>query len=145
MIPPPVDVLKAAEVARTYHRWQEDDTGRPYFDGHVADVHRRVARESTAVQAVALLHDVLLDTDCTEDDLRRQFPPHVVDAVVALTPRSGEGAGDYYARVREDGIARQVKRADLEALADPGRLAGLDEDTRARVAEECRLALDALR
>ncbi|WP_448615368.1 HD domain-containing protein [Modestobacter sp. URMC 112] len=85
MLQPPVDVLRAAEIARSHHRWQTDKAGRPYFDAHVADVHRRLVEESTAVQAVALLHDVLEDTSCTEEELRREFPLHVVDAVVALT------------------------------------------------------------
>jgi (p)ppGpp synthase/HD superfamily hydrolase len=144
VIPPPVDVLRAAEVARACHRWQEDDTGRPYFDAHVADVHRRVARESTAVQAVALLHDVLAHTGCTEDELRRDFPAHVVEAVLALTHRPGEPRTEYYERVRADPIARTVKRADLAALAEPARLAALDEATRARLTDEHRAGLAAL-
>ncbi|MCW2695287.1 MAG: guanosine-3,5-bis(Diphosphate) 3-diphosphatase [Modestobacter sp.] len=138
MIPPPADVLRAAEVARACHRWQADHTGRPYFDAHVVDVHRRVAQESTAVQAVALLHDVLGSTDCAEIELRRDFPPHVVAAVLALTRRSGEPSSEYYARVRADPIARAVKLADLAALTEPARVAGLDEATAARLAAEQR-------
>jgi (p)ppGpp synthase/HD superfamily hydrolase len=144
VIPPPVDVLRAAEVARAHHRWQEDEAGRPYFDAHVVQVHRRVVAESTAVQAVALLHDVLGHTGCTEDELRRDFPAHVVTAVAALTLRPGEPRTEYYERVRADPLARTVKLADLAALADPARLAELDEATRERVAEEHRTALAAL-
>ena len=144
MIPPPVDVRQAAEVARTCHRWQEDDTGQPYFDAHVADVHRRVAGESTAVQAVALLHDVLGHTGCSEDELRRDFPPHVVAAVLALTRRPGEPLAEFYQRVRADPVARTVKLADLAALTDPTRLAELDEATRTRLTEEHRAALEAI-
>lgn len=144
MLQPPVDVQRAAAVARSHHRWQTDEAGKPYFDAHVADVHRRVARESTAVQAVALLHDVLLDTSCTEDDLRRDFPGHVVDAVLALTHRPGEPLEEYHARVRADPLARQVKLADIASRTAPARLAELDEATRDRLAEESRQALAAL-
>jgi (p)ppGpp synthase/HD superfamily hydrolase len=144
VIPPPVDVLRAAQIARGCHRWQEDDTGKPYFDAHVVDVHRRVARESTAVQAVALLHDVLAHTDCTEDDLRRDFPAHVVEAVRTLTHRPGEPREEYYSRVRADPIARTVKLADLAALTEPARLAALDETTRARLTDEHRAGRAAL-
>ncbi|MBY3554514.1 phosphohydrolase [Modestobacter lapidis] len=139
-----VDVLRAAEVARACHRWQTDVTGRPYFDAHVVEVHRRVARESTAVQAVALLHDALTGAGCTEDELGRDFPAHVVDAVLALTPRSGETPAQYYERVRADPLARQVKLADLEVLTDPARLTELDEAARARLTEEHRAALAVL-
>jgi (p)ppGpp synthase/HD superfamily hydrolase len=144
VIPPPVDVLRAAEVARAHHRWQEDDAGQPYFDAHVVEVHRRVVKESTAVQAVALLHDVLGHTGCTEAELRRDFPAHVVDAVLALTHRPGELREEYYERVQADPIARTVKLADLAALTAPARLAELDEATRARLAEEQQAALAAL-
>lgn len=144
MLQPPVDVLRAAEVARTHHRWQTDDAGRPYFDAHVVDVHRRLSRESTAVQAVALLHAVLEETSGTEDELRRDFPGHVVDAVVALTRRPGEPPEEHYRRVRADPLARQVALADLASNADPARLAELDEATRARLAEQHRAALAAL-
>jgi (p)ppGpp synthase/HD superfamily hydrolase len=144
VIPPPVDVLLAAAVARAHHRWQEDATGRPYFDAHIVEVHRRVANESTAVQAVALLHDVLGHTGCSEVELRRDFPPHVVEAVLALTRRPGEPLAEFYLRVRADPLARTVKLADLAALTDPARLAELDEATRSRVTEEHRTALRAI-
>ena len=144
MLQPPVDVLRAAEVARSHHRWQTDKAGRPYFDAHVADVHRRLVKESTAVQAVALLHDVLEDTSCTEDELRRDFPVHVVDAVLALTHRPGEPLEHYYARVRSDPLARRVKLADIASNTDPTRLAELDEPTRERLTEKYRTALAAL-
>jgi (p)ppGpp synthase/HD superfamily hydrolase len=144
VIPPPVDVLRAAEVARAAHRWQKDKAGKPYFDAHVVDVHRRLVKESTAVQAVALLHDVLEDTGCTEDELRREFPGHVVDAVLALTHRPGEPLVEYYGRVRADPLALQVKLADLASNTDPVRMAELDEATRARLTEKYRAALAAL-
>ena len=131
-------------MARACHRWQEDDTGRPYFDAHVVDVHRRVAQESTAIQAVALLHDVLAHTGCTELELRRDFPAHVVEAVLVLTRRPGESREEYYEAVRADPIARAVKLADLAALTEPVRLAELDEPARVRLTDEHRAGLSAL-
>jgi (p)ppGpp synthase/HD superfamily hydrolase len=144
VIQPPVDVLRAAEVARGHHRWQTDKAGKPYFDAHLVDVHRRVSGKSTAVQAVALLHDVLEDTGCTEDELRREFPGHVVDAVLALTHLPGEPLADYYRRVRADPLALEVKLADIASNADPSRLAELDGPTRERLTAKYRAALAAL-
>ena len=144
MIHTPVDVPRAAEVARGHHRWQTDKAGKPYFDAHVVDVHRRVSGRSTAVQAVALLHDVLEDTGCTEDELRREFPGHVVAAVVALTHRPGEPLEDYYRRVRADPLALEVKLADIASNSAPARLADLDEATRERLTVKYRAALAAL-
>ncbi|WP_232796949.1 hypothetical protein [Blastococcus atacamensis] len=142
--PGSVDVARAIEVARSYHLGQTDKAGRDYFQSHVADVHRRVAGESSAVQAVALLHDVLEDTPCTEFDLRREFPDDVVDAVVAITHLPNEPRQDYYGRVRANPLARTVKLADIASNTDPDRLALLDESTRDRLAEKYRAALLAL-
>lgn len=139
-----IDVPRAAAVARLRHRGQTDKAGKDYFDSHVADVHRRVAGESAAVQAVALLHDVLEDTDCTGADLRRDFPSDVVDAVVAITHLPDEDRPDYYRRVRADPLALTVKLADIASNTDPSRLALLDEPTRTRLQEKYRRALAAL-
>ena len=137
-------VARAEQVARRAHAGQTDKAGRDYVEAHVADVHRRVAGESPEVQAVALLHDVLEDTACTEAELRAAFPAAVVDAVVAITHRPGEPRPDYYARVRTDPLALRVKLADVASNTDPGRMALLDEPTRARLTAKYATALAAL-
>lgn len=136
-----IDVRRAADVARKFHRGQTDKAGRAYLEAHVLDVHRRVLGEPALVQAVALLHDVLEDTACDEQQLRREFPPQVVDAVVAMTHFPGEPLTDYYRRVRADPIALKVKLADIASNTDPARTALLDPATRSRLAEKYRAAL----
>ncbi len=139
-----VDVEKASEIARRFHQGQTDKSGKPYFEAHVADVHRRVADESAAVQAVALLHDVLEDTDCTEAELRQWFPDHVVDAVLAITHHPEEPRPEYYQRVRGNRLALTVKLADIASNTDPGRMALLDAATRDRLTQKYRKALEVL-
>jgi guanosine-3',5'-bis(diphosphate) 3'-pyrophosphohydrolase len=65
-------------------------------------------------QAAAVLHDVLEDTAVTAEDLREaNLSSEVVDAVIALTRRSGQTYEQYIEQVAGNAIARRVKLADL--------------------------------
>lgn len=68
----------------------------------------------------------------------------MVDAVDAVTKRSGEAVEDYFARVRADRLAVIVKTADLADNTDPARQAALDDATRVRLAEKYRRAYELL-
>lgn len=63
-------------------------------------------------RTVALLHDVIEDTDATLADL--EVEPHVAAAVDAITRRDGETYFAYIERVGQNNLARLVKLADLE-------------------------------
>lgn len=80
---------------------------------------------SDAERVVAILHDVIEDTECTLDDLRHSgYPERVIDALDRLTHRDGETYEAYIERIKDDQLARQVKLADLEDnLANNRRLA----------------------
>ena len=95
-------------------------------------------------QIVAVLHDVIEDTELTLDDLRqRGFDDDTVHAVDLLSKRAGEPYMEYINRLAPDALAREVKLADLDDnLANNRRLTPSD-DTRARVAlfERARQAL----
>lgn len=61
---------------------------------------------------VAILHDVLEDTDCTEGVLSFYFGSRITKAVVALTKIEGEAYEDYIARVKKNPLALIVKMHD---------------------------------
>jgi (p)ppGpp synthase/HD superfamily hydrolase len=75
-------------------------------------------------QMAAVLHDVLEDTELGVDALREAgVPEDVVAAVVALTHRAERSYEQYIEDVARNGIARQVKLADLaDNLANNRRL-----------------------
>ena len=88
------------------------------------------------------MHDVLEDDpETTEDELRVQFDDAIVDAVVALTRVKGEADEVYYARVRCNELARQVKHADIHDNLDPLRTALLDPATVERLGTKYGKAL----
>lgn len=131
----------AERIARRAHAGQVDKSGVDYVEhcrrvaGKLTDEHARI---------VAWLHDVLEDTDACEDDLRLQFDDGIVDAVVALTRREDEATEDYYARVRGNDLARQVKLADIHDNLDPLRLSALDSGTAGRLVIKYSKALSAI-
>lgn len=132
----------ARSIATKAHEHQVDKIGQPYI-GHPARVAERV-RGDDAAEVVAWLHDVVEDTDVTLDDLRRHFPGMIVDAVDAISKRSGEPIDAYYARVVANPVARAVKLADIADNTDPRRSALLDEPTRTRLAAKYAHAKGAL-
>ena len=131
----------ASRYARRSHAGQTDKAGVPYFE-HCTRVARKLEDDKDI--AVALLHDVLEDTETTEHTIRVLFGNEVADAVVALTRVDGEGPDEYYQRVRSNPLALRVKMADIHDNLEPLRLAALDDETRQRLMHKYGSALVAL-
>lgn len=125
-------VTTALELATVAHRGQVDKAGCDYIN-HPVTVAEMLDTEEQ--QTVALLHDVVEDTDITLDNLReRGFSASVVAAVDCLTHRSGESRDSYLQRIAENPLAVSVKLADLTHNSDLGRLASPTEKDFARTA-----------
>ena len=131
----------AFELALTAHKGQEDKSGQAYI-GHVVRVAAGVEGEAETV--VALLHDVVEDTDVTLAEIDAEFGPDIATAVDVITRRAGEAPEAYYDRVRANPLARAVKLSDIADNTHPARLALLDEDTRARLTQKYAKARRAL-
>jgi len=104
-------IEKALQIAAQAHEGQKDKEGLPYIL-HPLRVMSRV--EGGEAQIVAVLHDVVEDTQVTLDDLRRAgFSESVLAAVLCVTHRKDEPYADYVVGCKNNPIARQVKLADL--------------------------------
>jgi (p)ppGpp synthase/HD superfamily hydrolase len=112
-------------------------TGQPFIV-HPLQVMLRF--EDPLLQTVAVLHDVVEDTDVSLESLSRAgFCAAVIRSVDALTRRPGEPYHLYIERVARDQIASRVKCADLaENLAnnqrDPAAPGNADRIRRYRAA-----------
>jgi (p)ppGpp synthase/HD superfamily hydrolase len=116
---------KAIGIAVQAHRGQKDRYGAPYVL-HPLRVMARV--EATDDKIVAVLHDVVEDTDWTFDDLRSEgFPEAILRALDCVTKREGEPYEEFVQRSASDPAARRVKLADLEDNMDVRRLPELTE------------------
>ncbi len=121
---------QAFEFAFEAHRGQTDRAGLAYI-GHVARVADGVTGEDEIV--VALLHDVVEDTDIPLLRIEAEFGPEIAAAVDAISRREGESEADYLDRVTANPLALAVKRADVADNDHPARMAVLDNETRARL------------
>jgi len=111
---------RAIAIAVDAHRGQKDKSSAPYIL-HPLRVMARVDTEAEKI--VAVLHDVVEDTDWTFDDLRKEgFSQEVIQAIDCVTKRVGEPYEDFVKRSASNPLARRVKIADLEDNMDIRRI-----------------------
>ena len=120
----------AFEMAFAAHQGQYDKAGVPYIT-HLVRVACGV--DGQEAQTVALLHDIVEDTEMSLERLSATFTTRIVEAVDAITKRQGEAYDVYLRRVRANPLALEVKRADMTDNSDPERLARLDPAKRAQL------------
>lgn len=132
----------AANLARRAHAGRIDRTGAPEIDHYL-----RLAdgMDSEDAACAALLCDALGDGGVSEADLRGiGLPEETVAAILLLTHEEPEDYFDYVLRVKEDGLAAKVRRAELalrvEEMDSYVSLTGMDRRRRTT----CRKAMDLL-
>lgn len=130
----PWSVASADHIAELAHREQVDKVGRDYIE-HPRTVAAMVQPYGEQVVQVALLHDVVEDSDWTLADLAAAgAPADVIAGVDAMTKRTGERRADAIHRAGKDPLARIVKAADNAHNSDPARVARIqDVATRERL------------
>lgn len=132
---------KAIRIAFDAHKEQTDKTGLPYIH-HPFHLAEQMTDEYST--CVALLHDVVEDTDITFEQLEAEgFPPEVMDALRLMTHDDAVPYMDYVAALKPNPIARAVKLADLAHNSDMTRLDTVDEWSLRR-AEKYRKAIELL-
>ena len=102
---------KAIKIMFDTHKLQVDKSGLPYVF-HPYEVASKLDDEYSV--CVALLHDVVEDGDLTFDDLSKDFPSEVIEALRLLTHDSSVDYFDYVNNIKCNPIARRVKLSDLE-------------------------------
>ena len=115
-------ISKCLDIAIKAHAGQYRRDGRTRYMDHVYEVTKRVKKFDDDHICVALLHDVIEDSDITAADLLKEgVPEHIVAAVSLLTkPKYIEMTyKKYLVEVKANELARRVKIADmLSNLAD---------------------------
>lgn len=114
---------EAMKIAYRAHHSQVDKGGIPYIF-HPYHLAEQMTDEYTT--CVALLHDVVEDTDVTLEELKAIFPTEVTDAIALMTHQEGVDYLEYVAAIRENPIARAVKLADIAHNSDESRLEDQD-------------------
>lgn len=123
------------------HKDQVDKSGLPYVF-HPFHLAEQMEEEYTTV--VALLHDVVEDSDMTLEDLSNMgYPSEVIDALGYLTHENDVPYMEYVNKIKENDIATKVKIADLRHNSDLSRLDKVTEKDLERV-KKYREALEVL-
>ena len=112
---------RAIAIAEKQHAGQVDKAGRPYME-HPLRVMQAMSNDAERI--VAILHDVIEDTDFSLDQLAAEgFPGYILEALDAVTRRDSETYEAFVARAATNPIGRRVKYADLQDNADLARIA----------------------
>lgn len=116
---------KAMKLCFEAHKDQVDKSGIPYVF-HPMHLAEQMSDECSTI--VALLHDVVEDTDYTFDDLIESgFDDDVIEALKLMTHDEDVPYMDYVVKIKDIPIAKAVKLADLQHNSDLSRLDVVDE------------------
>ena len=130
---------KAISVATFYHADQTDKIGEPYI---LHPLRVMLFLEFENERVVAMLHDILEDTKYHESELKKEFPPEISNAVIAITKKDGEKYEEYLKRVCENELAKIVKIADIRDNLSPLRLYRMSIEKRLYFVEKYTKALN---
>lgn len=116
---------KAMKLCFEAHKDQTDKSGMPYVF-HPFHLAEQMETEETTI--VALLHDVVEDTDYTLKDLTDMgFGESVIEALSLLPHDDEVEYMDYVRAIKENPIATAVKLADLRHNSDLSRMDEITE------------------
>ena len=123
---------RAMKLCFEAHKGQRDKSGIPYVFHPIHLAEQFDGKE--AETCVALLHDVMEDTDYTVDDIREAgMSEEVIEALLLMTHDSKVDYMDYVSALGKNEIAWNVKVADLRHNSDLTRLDVVSEEDRERV------------
>jgi len=116
---------RAIKIMFDAHKDQVDKSGMPYVF-HPWHVAEQMEDENTTI--VALLHDVVEDTEMTFSDLEKfGFSNEVIEALKLLTHKPEVDYFEYIEGLSDNAIATRVKMADLQHNMDLSRLSTVTE------------------
>ncbi|MCA9131619.1 MAG: hypothetical protein KDA45_00620 [Planctomycetales bacterium] len=109
---PTATIDDALELVVTHFRGMTDSDGEPYVM-HCLRVMMGV--QGSQAQQIAVMHDLVEDTEITLAELRRRgFAEEVVQAVDLVTHKPQDSYAEYVVRLKGNALARQVKLSDLQ-------------------------------
>ena len=119
----------ASKIAYKAHEGQTDKAGVPYIF-HPIHIAEQMDSEESCV--VALLHDVIEDSDITLEILSKYFNDDIITALRVLTKKENDDYVMYIKRVKTNKLAAKVKIKDLEHNRDLTRLDEVTEKDKKR-------------
>jgi (p)ppGpp synthase/HD superfamily hydrolase len=120
-------LTKAIRIAAVVSEKVLDKGGNPYIL-HPLRIMFRLRTDDPELMMIAILHDVVEDSDWTIEDLRKEgFTERVLKALTLLTHTEGVSYSDYIERIATNIDAILVKMEDLRDNSDITRLKGVTQ------------------
>jgi len=125
------DIEMAFSLAQQYHGNQMYGN-KPYIY-HLQEVLRLCQEANLPIeyQITAILHDIIEDTECTHETIKRLFGHDIWDAVRHITHLKNEDYFEnYLPKVKENNISKNIKLFDLlsnleHAILNPSKYSKL--------------------
>lgn len=118
-----------------------DKGGNPYFL-HCLKVMQLLNSDDDELNAIAVGHDLVEDTNITYNDLYMfGFNSRIIEGIRALTKQRGQTEDEYLSGILGNKDAMLVKLADLTHNSDIRRLKGLTEKDFERMKKYQRMYL----
>ncbi len=122
---------KAMKLCFEKHKNQVDKSGIPY-PFHPFHVAESMTNEYST--CVALLHDIIEDTDTSVKDLLDiGFPNEVVEAIKLMSHDTSVDYFEYVKGLKSNSLCKAVKLSDLKHNSDLSRLSVITDDDLKRV------------
>ena len=103
----------ALQFAESKHKGQTRIGGDAYISHPIAvmEIVKSLGFDEI-YQITALFHDLLEDTDATEEEILKYGSPEILEAVKLLTKEKGYDMSEYVSSIKQNPIAFAVKAAD---------------------------------
>ena len=103
----------ALEFAKAKHKGQKRIGGDDYITHPIAvcEIIKSQGFDES-YQIAALFHDLLEDTDATEEEILKYGSPEILESVKLLTKEKGYVMSEYISAIKKNPIAFAVKAAD---------------------------------
>ena len=116
---------KAMVIAYNAHANQFDKAGVPYI---FHPIHLAEQMDTEIECIIALLHDVVEDTKVTFEQLEKEFSKEIIEILKLLTHDKETDYMEYVKKIKENPIAKKIKKADITHNADETRLDKITEN-----------------
>lgn len=133
---------RAMQIAYEAHHGQLDKCGMPYI---FHPFHLAEQMEDEYAVCVALLHDVLEDTDYPREALAAEFPAEIIEALDLLTHQEDVPYLEYVEKLKPNPLAKAVKIADLTHNIDMTRVPLDGPEVQKILSEKYRRAFEILK
>ena len=103
----------ALEFAKAKHEGQKRIGGNDYITHPIAvcEIVKNQGLDEN-YQITALFHDLLEDTDATQEEILKYGSPEILESVKLLTKEKGYDMAEYVSGIKQNPIAFAVKAAD---------------------------------